>query len=299
MIYNLLAKSSVVVATLFLTVFLTVHFAVAASSGVQRVARTAEQQGQSDVSNLKNISPRTGRAVGQHEPDDEGDFTEKEEIRRSFRLAPGTRVEVSGIHGAVKIETSDTDTAEVYVVRSARRREDLKFRRINVEQTAEGLMVRRVRESEEPNVKVRHRVVLRLPRRIELLTESINGGVSIGEIDGPVKLRSINGGAEVALATGYTEISSINGGVTMTIAHLGERGVRVKSVNGGVDLRFTQDLNADLDVSRFNGGVSAELANVTVLIREKHLRFQARIGRGGIPITISQVNGGVSLSRSA
>jgi DUF4097 and DUF4098 domain-containing protein YvlB len=273
MIYKLLFKSSVVVATLFLAM----HFAIGVSSGLHKVAHAAEQ----------------------HEQDDGGEFNEKEEIRRSFRLAPGDRVEVSGINGAVKIETADTDTAEVYIVRSARRREDLNFRRIKVEQTAEGLMVRRVRESEEPNVKVRHRVVLRLPRRIELLAESINGGVTIGEIDGPVRLRSINGGAEVARATGYAEISSINGGVTMTIARLGERGVRANSINGGINLRFTEDLNADLDVSRFNGGVSAELANVTVLNREKHSRFQARIGSGGIPITISQVNGGVSLSRSA
>ena len=273
MIYKILFKSLVVVATLFLAM----HFAVGVSSALHKVAHVAEQHGQ----------------------DDGEDFTEKEEIRRSFRLAPGERVEVSGINGAVKIETADTDVAEVYIVRSARRREDLNFRRIKVEQTAEGLMVRRVRESEEPNVKVRHRVVLRLPRRIELLAESINGGVTVGEIDGPVRLRSINGGAEVARATGYAEISSINGGVTMTIARLGERGVRANSINGGINLRFTEDLNADLDVSRFNGGVSAELANVTVLNREKHSRFQARIGSGGIPITISQVNGGVSLSRSA
>lgn len=296
MIYKLLAKSSVVGAALFLTLHLA-----AGSNGVHEIARAAEQREQSDVSNLENISPRAGRAVGQHDQGDEGDFNEKEEIRRSFRLAPGGRVEVSGIQGAVKIETADTDIAEVYVVRSARRREDLQFRRIGVEHTAAGgLSVRRVRgESEEPNVKVRHRVVLRLPRRVELLTESISGGVSVGEIDGPVRLRSINGGAEVARATGYAEISSINGGVTMTIARLGERGVRVNSVNGGVNLRFTEELNADLDVSRFNGGVSADLSNVTVLSREKHTRYLARIGSGGIPITISQVNGGVSLSRSA
>jgi DUF4097 and DUF4098 domain-containing protein YvlB len=273
MTYKLLAKSSV----LFAAMFLTLHLAAAGSSAVHQEAHTAKQ----------------------HEQDDGGEFTEKEKIRRSFRLAPGERVEVSGIHGGVKIETADTDTAEVYIVRSARRREDLNFRRIGVEKTAEGLVVRGVRESGEPNVKVRHRVVLRLPRRIELLTESISGGVEVGEVDGPVRLRSINGGAEVALATGYAEISSINGGVTMTITRLGERGIHVKSVNGGVDLRFKENLNADLDVSRFNGGVSTELANVSVLSREKHLRFQARIGSGGIPITISSVNGGVSLSRSA
>ncbi|MCP9495781.1 MAG: hypothetical protein MSG64_15140 [Pyrinomonadaceae bacterium MAG19_C2-C3] len=248
---------------------------------------------------VSNDGYAIARVAGQHEQSDEGDFNEKEEIRRSYRLAPGARVEVSGINGGVKIETADTDTAEVYIVRSARRREDLNFRRINVEQTATSLSVRGERAREEPNVKVRQRVVLRLPRRVELLTESINGGVRIGEIDGPVKLRSINGGVEVVRASLYTEISSINGGVTMTIARLGERGVRVTHVNGGIKLRFTEDLNADLDVTHLNGGVSAEMPNVTVLSREKHSEYRARIGSGGIPITIAHVNGGISLSRSA
>ena len=243
--------------------------------------------------------PPVARAAAQHEQSDEGDFTEKEEVRRSYQLAPGARVEVSGIHGAVKIETAATDTAEIYIVRSARRREDLNFRRINVEQTGGSLIVRGVRASEEPNVRVRHRVVLRLPRRVELLTESINGGVRIGEIDGPVRLRSINGGAEVARATGYTEISSVNGGVTMTIARLGERGINVTHVNGGVNFRFTEDLDADVKVTDFNGGVIAEMPGVRVLTSEKHSVFRARIGSGGTLITIAHVKGGVRLSRSA
>src|SRR5688572_31229112 len=86
-----------------------------------------------------NGGPPIARVIEQHEQSDGGDFTEKEEVRRSYQLAPGARVEVSGIHGAVKIETAATDTAEIYIVRSARRREDLNFRRITVEQTGGSL----------------------------------------------------------------------------------------------------------------------------------------------------------------
>jgi len=38
---------------------------------------------------------------------------------RSYQLAPGAVVELSNINGSVKIETSDTQTAEVLVERTA------------------------------------------------------------------------------------------------------------------------------------------------------------------------------------
>lgn len=238
----------------------------------------------------------------EHGREDEREFKEKEEVRREFNLAPGARVEVWGIRGTVDIETSDTNKAEVYIVRSARSRADLSFRRINIEQSEMRLAVRREWVEDERNVEVRHRVLLKLPRRIELTVESVNGRVRVGEVDGAVKLGQINGGVTVARATSHTEITSINGGVTMTIARLGAQGVRVKSVNGGVNLRFTEELNADVDVTHFNGGVHADLPNVVVLSepdKSNKGRYRARIGAGGTPIVISHINGGVSLSRAA
>ena len=41
----------------------------------------------------------------------------REEIRKSYDLAPGAKVEVAGINGAVKIETADIKTADVYIER--------------------------------------------------------------------------------------------------------------------------------------------------------------------------------------
>jgi len=199
----------------------------------------------------------------------------------------------------VDIETSDTNTAEVYVLRTARSREDLNFHKVAVEGTGSSLAVRGVGVGEEQsNARVRHRVVLKLPRRIELLVSSINGRVRVGEIDGSLKLRSINGGAQVARATRHAEISSINGGVTVTLARLDEQGVRISSINGGIDLRFADELNADVDVSHYNGGVNVDLPNVTVQSRSNKSSFRARIGAGGIPIAISNVNGGVRLTRA-
>ena len=231
---------------------------------------------------------------------DEKDLPEREEMRQSYQLAPGASVTVSGINGAVSVETSNTSTAEVYVVRSARSREDLEHRKVIIENTPAGLVVRGEQERFHPwHGDVRQRVMLKLPRQVDLTAKGVNGHVTVGEVDGPVKLSGINGRVEVAQATGYSEISGINGRVVMTIAHLGERGIHVSGINGGIELRFAEGLNADLSVTGINGDVDTELPNVTVQGRVSRSNFHARIGSGGAPITVSGVNGHVHLAPRA
>ena len=57
----------------------------------------------------------------------------REEIRQTYELSPGARVEISGLNGSVKIETSDTRTAEIYIERTAGTQEALDRRRIAIE----------------------------------------------------------------------------------------------------------------------------------------------------------------------
>src|SRR5678816_1208625 len=77
-----------------------------------------------------------------------GDFQEREEINRTYQLAPGAHVEVSSIRGPVEIVNTNSATAEVQIIRTARTRADLEYHKIEVEQTANGLVVKGVQESE-------------------------------------------------------------------------------------------------------------------------------------------------------
>ena len=226
----------------------------------------------------------------------EGDFSEREELRRSFQLSPGATVEVDTIYGTVDIETTDTDRAEVYIVRSARRREDFGSRPINIEQTPTGLVVRGERDLSQEPAKVRHRVWLKLPRTVNLVVQRINARVNIGEIEGTVRLARINGAVNVAKAADYAEASSINGSLTMTVNRIGQRGINATDINGAVEFRLPYDLDADVRVVGFNGSVNSEMPKTIVL--EKKLReiFYARVGAGGAPISIRDVNGSVRLA---
>src|SRR6185503_9833269 len=94
----------------------------------------------------------------------------RDEIRQSYELAPGARVEVGGINGPVKIETSDTKTAEVYIERTASSQEALNRRKINIEADGNKLSIRG--ETTQHNFfaklfgsRASEKVTLKLPRQ--------------------------------------------------------------------------------------------------------------------------------------
>jgi DUF4097 and DUF4098 domain-containing protein YvlB len=233
--------------------------------------------------------------------DGDRDLAERDEIRQTLELSRGARVEVSGINGSVEIETTNGGAAEVHIVRSANDRADLEYHKIIVEHSPDSLVVRGEKDRERNhagrNRQVRQRVMMKVPRQIDLTTSGINGKVGVGSIDGPVRLSGINGKVDVAQARGYSHISGINGRVSITITDLGERGIHVSGINGGVELQFAEELNADLDVSGVNGAVSPDVANVTIQGKLEKGNFRAKIGTGGSPISVSGVNGRVRLTR--
>ena len=254
---------------------------------------------------LTVVPQALGAHSAQHKSDDPGDrdYPELDEFRQSYQLAPGAKVEVRGINGAVDIETAAGTTAEVHIVRSARTRDDLNYHKIVVEATGTSLIVRGEKDGErgdrrDRDRQVRQRVMLKLPRQVDLGVSGVNGRVNVGEIEGPVRLNGINGRAEVAQAVGHSELSGINGHVRVTISRLSEQGIRVSGINGGVELRFTDDVNADLDVTGINGPVDADLPNVTLTGKLNRQNVHAKIGLGGSPIRVSGINGRVKLTRA-
>jgi hypothetical protein len=72
----------------------------------------------------------------------DSDWPEKDEFQQSYTLAPGSQVEVKAMNGSVTIETTSGSTAEVHVIRSARKREDLEYRKVVVEQVGSRFTVR-------------------------------------------------------------------------------------------------------------------------------------------------------------
>jgi hypothetical protein len=226
----------------------------------------------------------------------------REEIRKSYQLSAGATVEVRGINGPVTIETADTNTAEVYILRTAQTQADLENSRITITDSATSLLI----EGEQNaggfwrhiwRNEVKQQVTLKVPRQIALTVKGVNGAVNTGEVTGAVQISGINGKVLTAQTVGYSEISGVNGSVTIALRQLGEKGIRINGINGAVELRFADKLNADLDVHGINGRVKTDLPDVVVQGERDRSNYSARIGTGGAPISMSGINGSVRLTR--
>ena len=231
-------------------------------------------------------------------------------INESQALDAGARVEVSGISGPVEIMTTDGRVAEIHVENSVSDARDLEYHKITIDRAADHLVVRGENKGGGgegllrwltgrggSGATVRQRVVLKVPRRVDVVARSINGAVRVGELEGAVRVSGINGEVTVARAAGHAEVSGVNGNLTFAVARLEDAGVRVSGVNGNIELRLDAGANADVRVGGLNGSVDYDLKNVTVEdTGENRSRFVARIGAGGAPIRMSGISGNIHLA---
>jgi hypothetical protein len=241
------------------------------------------------------------RMAGIGNEDSQGEA--RDEIRKSFELQPGARLEVQGINGQVEIQTSDTKTAEVYVLRTGKNSDSLSRREITIEQTATGLVVRG-KEARHAGIwehlfgsNPKEDVTIKAPRQIALALKGINGRVTTGDIDGTIEAKGINGRVELGQASESADIAGVNGSIVVGLKQLGDRGASFKGINGGIELRLANGLNADLTAKGMNGNVRSEIADVTVNKDEQGSRYSAHIGSGGAPIELKGINGNVRLTR--
>jgi hypothetical protein len=244
------------------------------------------------------------------------DMRERDEINESYRLAPGAEVDVQSISGSVTIETNETETADIHIVRLARTRDELECRPVHIEHSDSRLRIDGQDDRRQcRNARVNQQVTLRVPRRIKLDVASISGHVNAGDIDGPLHFTSISGHATVGNVRGpvsFTSISghvqvasaldaarfeSISGHVTITVSHLGARGLKAESISGSVDVGLGDDVNADLKVESISGSVYADDARITVN-KVSDNEFTGRVGAGGAPLEFFSISGNIRLHRA-
>jgi len=227
----------------------------------------------------------------------------RQEIRHTYELSPGARVELVGLNGAVKIETSETKTAEVYIERTASSQEALDRRKVTVEADANSLRIRGEKSdsgffSHFFGKSAGERVTLKLPRQISLYAKGVNGSFVTSDIDGAVEVAGINGKVHIANAVGRATFKGINGNMVVGLKKIDQDGVTLSGINGNIELQFGSDVNADFDARGMNGRVVSDLPNVSI-DKSKRGNYWARIGTGGSGITAKGINGNIRFTRGA
>src|SRR5689334_13632868 len=95
------------------------------------------------------------------------------------------------------------------------------------------------------------------------------------------------------------EMTSLAGGRSMEIDQIdqiGERGVRLSRIVGGIELGLFDNLNAQFVANSIIRNVVSDIPSVKVST-DGRFDFEAQIGSGGPPITISSVRGGIRLRK--
>jgi hypothetical protein len=229
----------------------------------------------------------------QEKPGGFRDLPVRNEIHRQYQLAPNTTVEISLIAGPVEIEATTGDLAEINIVNSAETQADLNCSAIPIEHTPEKLVIRS--KSLCKIVRVNQRVMLKLPRTVNLDLENIAGHVRIGPTEGMVRLNSIAGHVSTG-SLQAAEMSSLARGLSMEIKQIGERGVRLSSITGGIELGLSDNVNAQFVADSIVGNVISDIPNIKIET-DGRSDYEARIGSGGHRITISSVRGGIRLHK--
>lgn len=222
---------------------------------------------------------------------------ESDEIRQSFKLAPGTRVEISSIRGPVEIETSGSDTAEILIRRTGDNLADLQSDKILIDNQAGRLIIRgETVPGGNKNRHVNHYATLKLPRDLNVAMNSISGSVQLADLNGQfevssvsgsvtldkvtqqARFKSISGDVKIGQVGGPLDIASVSGSVKLDqVAH----GANIQSVSGDVRINQVTD---SIDISSVSGNVSLVIAklgtggvHITSVSREVELRFRNEV----------------------
>lgn len=134
-----------------------------------------------------------------------------------------------------------------------------------------------------------------VPRRSNLSLHSVNGGVSIDDVEGTIEARTTNGGISLAGVAGDVRGETSNGGLHATLD--GDRwrgaGLDLRTTNGGVTLDIPRGYSARLETGTTNGGFHIDFPITVQGTLGRHLTTQ--LGGGGALIRAVTTNGGVTL----
>ena len=155
---------------------------------------------------------------------------------------------------------------------------------------------RRDRWSRDNDDDVSLEITVRVPDGVKIDVSSVNGGLDISGATAEVEAHTVNGGIEARSSGGPVNASTVNGEIDVRMGAIGSGNLDFSTTNGSITVTVPDGLNADITMRTVNGSVGSDFP-MTVNGRISPRRIAATIGRGGIKIDLSTVNGSIDLRR--
>lgn len=230
----------------------------------------------------------------------------RDQWTRSYKLAPGARLELLNVNGRITAEASDRDTLEITGERTAKGASDEAAKDLlaNIEmreEVGDGRVRIEVRPPQRRGPSG-HEIkwTIRVPKGVSVDLRTVNGGVKLAGLTGDVRARSTNGGVTgEGIQSSNVDAAVTNGGVEIELASVpGASGsIELESVNGGVTLTLPGDSSADITARCVNGGISINGLTLDIIGEQNRRKVEGKLNGGGTRVVLETTNGGVRLNR--
>lgn len=155
---------------------------------------------------------------------------------------------------------------------------------------------RRSRWDRDNDDDVSLEITVRVPEGVKVDVSSINGGLEIDGATSIVEAHTVNGGIDARSSGGPVNASTVNGNIDVRMGTTGSGNLDFSTTNGSITVTVPDGLNADVSMRTVNGSVGSDFP-MTVNGRISPRRIAATIGRGGMRLDLSTVNGSIDLRR--
>ncbi len=143
-----------------------------------------------------------------------------------------------------------------------------------------------------------------VPRNTNLKLTTMNGGISIADVEGTIEFEAKNGGIHLSNLAGDVKGRTTNGGlhIELTGNTWKGNGIDVETTNGGVHLSMSETYAARFETRTVNGGFKSDIAALAVEKNEDEngyrrpgVDIKRDINGGGALVRILTTNGGVKI----
>jgi hypothetical protein len=221
--------------------------------------------------------------------------TPRTEFRQTYALGPTGHVLVQNLYGDVSITAWDRDEVLVEAIKHASDPRRLDDAHIVVEPSSGALSIRTQyagSDAEHP-ASVEYRITVPRNATLEQI-KLVNGGLSISGVAGSVKASSVNGSITAEKLEGQADLSTVNGKLTAGFNRVSRANpISLSSVNGPIQLSIPAGAHASLNARNLSGGIASDVGKVARA--EGGHELHAMVNRGGTPIHVHNVNGGISI----
>lgn len=217
--------------------------------------------------------------------------------KQTYALNKGAAFSIATLNGEIKVEAWDQQQAEVKIIKRSKNGVDIQSLPITVKSDKDNLLF----DATQVRGDIQISFEVKLPRNLGAVKfTSTNGSINLSDISGNIIVEATNGEIQLDNVSGVERVTTVNGGIEAELKSMPtDRPMKFETTNGEINLSFNPDFNANLDASTVHGSIDIddEIGINVQKSRPFGQKANGAIGKGGPPLTVTTVNGGINISR--